>query len=113
MAAVSVYLRHGVDGNGDEWYGHWCPGCECAHVFYVGRGKRPCWTFDGNLEKPTFSPSMRSFLHANPEAGEPNERTLCHYFLTAGVINFLSDSSDHELRGLVPLPPFPSDYKLD
>lgn len=112
MASVSVFLRHGVDGNADEWFGHWCPGCGCAHVFYVNRAKRPCWAFDGNLEKLTFTPSMRSFVPADPEDGTP-ERTLCHYVLTAGVINFLPDSSEHNLRGEVPLPPFPSDYKLE
>lgn len=112
MSKVSAFLRHGVDGNGDEWFGHWCPGCKYAHLFYVNRAKTPCWTFDGNLEKPTFSPSMRSFTPANAERGRP-ERTLCHYILTAGVINFLPDSTDHELRGEVPLPPFPDDYLLE
>lgn len=112
MSAEGRFLRHGVDGNGDEWWGHWCPGCECAHVFYVGRSKRPCWTFDGNLEAPSFTPSMRSFIPADEEDKTP-EQTLCHYVLTAGIINFLPDSSDHALRGPVPLPPFPDDYKLE
>lgn len=112
MAAAGQFLRVGVDGNGDQWVGHWCPGCRCAHVFYVNRDKRPCWTFDGNVEKPSFAPSMRSFTPANEKDGTP-EVTLCHYVLTAGVINFLPDSSDHDLRGEVPLPPFPPDYRLE
>lgn len=110
MAALGQYLRTGVDGNGDKWVGHWCPGCRCAHLFYVEREKRPCWTFDGNAERPTFSPSMRSFI---PAKGSDPEVTLCHYILTAGVINFLADSTHHELRGNVPLPPFPADYRLE
>jgi Family of unknown function (DUF6527) len=45
-----------------------CPGCEMAHPFtvevfhnYTGRGNgrpEPTWQWDGNLESPTFSPSM-------------------------------------------------------
>lgn len=110
MAAAGIFLRTGVDGN--EWVGHWCPGCACAHLFYVNRSKRPCWVFDGNLNAPTFSPSMRTFVPADDEEKTP-EQTLCHYVLTAGVINYLPDSSGHELRGSVSLPPFPSDYRLD
>lgn len=46
----------------------YCPGCETAHPFtievYDGYGGRqdgqpePTWEWDGNLEAPTFSPSM-------------------------------------------------------
>lgn len=112
MAAVSTVLRSVTDANGNSGFGHYCPGCCCAHIFWVAPKERPVWSFDGNLEKPTFASSMRSFVPADTEEGTP-EKTLCHYFLSAGVINFLSDSSGHELRGLVPLPPFPADYYLD
>lgn len=67
------------------------------------------WTFDGNVERPTFTPSMRSFVTEE----DKTETTLCHYILTAGVINYLPDSSGHSLRGNVPLPPFPSNYRLE
>lgn len=112
MAAVSSVLRSVNDARGNSGFGHYCPGCRCAHIFWVGHKERPVWTFDGNLEKPTFAPSMRSFTPADPEEGTA-EITLCHYFLTAGIIDFLSDSSHHDLRGAVPLPPFPEDYRLD
>lgn len=112
MSAFGQFLRRGVDGNGDAWVGHWCPGCACAHVFYVGRVKRPSWTFNEHPERPTFSPSMRTFVPADSEEGTP-EQTLCHYILTDGVINFLPDSTGHALRGEVPLPPFPADYRLE
>ena len=29
-----------------------CPGCGCSHIFDQQ------WTFNGDFEKPTFSPSM-------------------------------------------------------
>jgi hypothetical protein len=111
MAALGPYLRS-VDWDGAPAFGHWCPGCECAHIFITGREKHPVWTFDGNADAPTFSPSMRSFVPADEEAKTP-EITLCHYVLTAGIINFLSESTGHALRGAVPLPPFPADYRLE
>jgi hypothetical protein len=55
----------------------YCPACEQAHAFTVevfdrhdGKGKythradgspQPVWQWDGNLERPTFSPSMLAY----------------------------------------------------
>jgi hypothetical protein len=78
------------------------------------------WTFDGNLESSTFSPSFR---HSGMQtvkidgkwtgewvrdaAGEPVP-FVCHYILTAGVLNFCGDCT-HELAGKsVPLPRLPT-----
>lgn len=60
-----------------------CPGCNSGHLF----DKR--WTFNGDLLKPTFKPSMLV------NAGHPEE-TRCHSFVTDGKIQFLGDC-DHEL----------------
>jgi len=67
------------------WY---CPGCGYTHSFWDdGR-----WTFDGNFDAPTFSPS----LMLDPiENGWPKR---CHTFVKAGRIQFLDDCS-HELKG--------------
>ena len=35
----------------------YCPGCEELHHFRI-RGADP-WEFDGNMEAPTFAPSLR------------------------------------------------------
>jgi hypothetical protein len=52
------------------------------------------WTFDGNSDKPTFSPSM-------------NIVGRCHYLLKEGMLQFLGDCN-HELAGkIVPLPELP------
>ena len=77
---------------------HWCPGCEELHEFAVERpfhnGAR--WTWDGNVDAPTFSPSMNIGV---------TER--CHYFLKAGRLQFLGDCT-HAFRGqTVPLPDLP------
>lgn len=60
----------------------WCPGCKENH--YINDN----WTFDGNVEKPTISPSVRVSQDGN---------TLCHLFISAGKIRYLPDCI-HELK---------------
>lgn len=97
----------------------WCPGCKTAHGVNAG------WTFDGNYEKPTFSPSvltMSGHHTSRFKSGDscwctynaehpPEEQTRfrcerCHLFVTSGNLVFLSDCS-HDLAGkTVVLEPF-------
>lgn len=65
----------------------WCPGCEGYHSF------NHHWKFDGNMDKPTVSPSL--LVNAGREC--PSE-PRCHLFLRNGVIQFLSDCT-HDLAG--------------
>lgn len=86
-----------------------CPGCDDNHQIYVGT-----WTWNGDLERPTFSPSVlvraiqwdveeypretfkrRAERHAGVPAGE---HTVCHSFVTDGRIQFLGDCT-HALAG--------------
>lgn len=108
MGQVSSKLRRG-----EGQYFHWCPACEEMHPLPDG------WTFDGNLESPTFSPSFKhtgkQCVVVNGEwtgewvrdaAGNPVD-WCCHYILTAGVLNFCGDCT-HAMAGQsVPLPPLP------
>lgn len=97
-----------------------CPGCKETHSI-----KTPGWTFDGNAENPTFSPSVlvRSGHFApghkegdscwctyNKEHGTNDfECRRCHSFVRNGKIEFLGDCS-HELRNqTVDLPEFRDD----
>ena len=92
-------------------YGHWCPGCDSGHEIDTeqpnGAGAR--WTFDGNTQAPTFSPSVN--MQINPK-GHPHYQpdvasTVCHYFIRAGRIEFCGDST-HALAGMtVELPEIP------
>jgi hypothetical protein len=90
---------------------HWCPGCDEPHGIRIeGREGSPKWTFNGNFDRPTFSPSVLNFTIYDDE-GEPlpqgQRRTLCHYFITDGQIQFCGDSP-HELAGqTVDLPDWP------
>lgn len=77
-----------------------CPGCQMWHSLNTATAdpKLPKWDFNGDVEKPTFSPSL---LVRYPQDGVEKR---CHSFIKNGEIQFLSDCS-HDLKGLtVPLP---------
>ncbi len=68
------------------------------HGFRVGDwANAPTWTFNGNLDKPTFSPSLRVFDPASFD-GTQFTKTACHLNLTDGQIIFHADSA-HALAG--------------
>lgn len=77
-----------------------CPGCQCGHMVTVNGERNPkgfTWGWNGDLEKPTFSPSV--LMEHN---GEPPMR--CHSEVRDGMIQFLADCT-HKLAGqTVPLP---------
>lgn len=93
----------------------WCPGCNCAH------GPNSSWNFNGDLERPTFRPSILvssghyspgrsngscwcTYNAEHPDEPAPFKCTVCHSFVTDGKIQFLSDST-HALAGqIVDLP---------
>lgn len=98
----------------DDDYGYWCPGCNAMHEIPVSkpshRGHQ--WSFDGNLQRPTFAPSINYRVNT-PDMGEHYQpdigSTVCHHFVRAGQIQFLGDCT-HALAGqTVDLPDFPAD----
>lgn len=96
----------------------WCPGCQKAHLVYID-GSGPRWAWNGNADKPTFSPSLLVTWHQwTPPATTPEIRDkitkgeilqtkvdhVCHSFIRDGEIQYLSDCT-HALAGkTVPLP---------
>ena len=69
-------------------------------------GERPIWSFDGNLEAPTLSPSILTRLTWS-KAVEGMTDFVCHSFLRGGVFEFLDDCT-HQYKGQhVPLPDLP------
>lgn len=69
----------------------YCPGCKVYHGIWT-EGDGPRWQFNGDLEKPTVSPSILvTYLHATGT-------DICHSFVKEGMIQFLSDCT-HELAG--------------
>ncbi len=104
-----------------------CPGCDEMHYVHVGDGSGPRWGFNGDYDKPTFTPSILvrsghflpehkpgeacwcTYCAEDEEDGEPGfSCKRCHSFVTDGQIQFLSDCS-HALAGqTVALKPVPS-----
>lgn len=111
MGALSKILRN-ADGG---LLLFWCPGCDCAHGPAVGEGPGPRWGWNGDVDKPTFTPSILvQYDHYVPPfiPGQPAPENqtkvhdVCHSFVTAGRIQFLSDCT-HGLAGqTVDIPPW-------
>lgn len=103
-----------------EEYLFWCPGCKSLHCYVVKWGPRrragyekagralPTWTFNGNLDSPTFSPSLLYWGTGKPDPGlEEHFRPRCHLYLRNGRLEFLGDC-EHEFAGkTVPLEDIP------
>lgn len=95
-----------------------CPGCDEAHIVYVEPRDGPAWGFNGDLQRPTFTPSIlvtweygyppvtaKNFSEYQRSPWEQETRkAVCHSFVTDGQIQFLDDCT-HALAGkTVPLP---------
>jgi hypothetical protein len=107
VMVVRTTSRYGDREDGPKWRTAWmwCPGCDHAKAIPVPAedGALPPtgahWSWDGNLEAPTFSPSI--LQHAS------GRMPLCHSFIRAGQWQFLGDST-HSLAGqTVPMVPLP------
>lgn len=94
MSALSPVLRS-AQGGGLMF---WCPGCNQSHMVRVGDGPGPRWGWNGDVERPTFTPSIRvsyNGTHAGVDGAPP---AMCHSFVTDGRIQFLGDCT-HALAG--------------
>ena len=78
----------------------YCDGCKEAHQIDSSK-----WEFNGDMNKPTFSPSYLVWNDPNPDAdpkydpkGKFRNGFRCHSFITQGEIQYLSDCT-HRLAG--------------
>lgn len=119
MSQLSKFLRH---ANPNRIH-FWCPGCEQMHGINTGADG---WNWNGNVDKPTFNPSVLVTTTRFTAKGEADyeewyadgcrprqgvefesEPVRCHSFVTDGRINFLDDCT-HSLAGqTVDLPELP------
>lgn len=116
MGQVGTKMRRlgAADGYTAGGLAHYCPACEEMHQFaldgYNSSGAK--WTWDGNVEAPSFIPSMHIKVNppGHPEYQSDAGSSVCHYHLLGGVIDFLGDCT-HAMRGTkVPLPDLPLQY---
>ena len=106
MKIVLLDKKHWPSGRG---YGHWCPGCGQGHEVWV----EPCytgaaaWTFDGNLDRPTFSPSVKISWGKHAGQADTDRGGVCHYFIKAGRIEFQGDCTHGLAKQTIDLPDIP------
>lgn len=86
MPAKVAVRVHGGEQN--VWY--YCPGCKHLHGVPSER-----WHWNGNLESPSLSPSVRHYI---PEHDGIPEKTICHYHVRNGMIEYCGDCV-HDLSG--------------
>lgn len=129
MSQISAVLRNVTHGNDGRYLNFWCPGCGRAHMIKVEGTGHPCWSWNGDADKPTFQPSIlvqgRDFTPAGFAAYErwraegcnkptpyfESAETVCHSFVTDGRIQFLGDCT-HALAGqTVDLPAWPVSFR--
>lgn len=79
-------------------YQFYCPGCKEHHGVWTNKKEQPCWDFNGNIDLPTFSPSL---LVREPS---PSGMKICHSFIRDGKIQFLSDCTHHLAGQTIELP---------
>lgn len=105
------HMQAWTAGPNDDLYAYvfWCPACRELHPFHVNAAYTntgTAWQFDGNMEAPTFSPSLRVLGLGKP-GDTTAARTKCHLFVKAGRIQYCNDCP-HELKGqtidMVPIP---------
>ncbi len=83
----------------------YCPGCEDSHQIDTEK-----WEFNGDFDKPTFSPSYLTWLDPNPKASPEFRNGLyvtgfrCHSFIKEGQIEYLSDCTNKLAGQTVQLP---------
>jgi hypothetical protein len=92
MASKLQILKDNQDQGEIAAYAFYCPGCRHYHVYYVKEQYPGCpvWAFNGDMQRPTFTPSL---LNTLPAKGD-----RCHLFVKEGRIEFLGDCS-HDLAG--------------
>jgi hypothetical protein len=94
----------------------YCNGCKRVHSINVKYEGMPKWGFNGNVESPTFTPSIlakythpKGYTNDNPAPADFSGdyvTDVCHTFITDGKIQYLGDCT-HELAGqTIELPEF-------
>lgn len=126
MGKLSPKLRSMMSGE-RKGISFFCPGCKEMHSITYDGGGSPNWNWNGNVDRPTITPSIlvtsgHYAPHFKPgsdcwctweDKDEFPEMKChrCHTFVTDGRIAFLSDCT-HELAGqTVDIPDLPSEMR--
>ena len=89
------YLLFDTDKNGMSYNFH-CPACDKEHSMTCAT-----WKFNGNNDKPSFTPSY--LLRWIKTVGD-EVIAVCHLYVKDGNIEYLGDCTHHMAGQTVPLP---------
>ena len=114
MGMLSRKLRNLEGGR----LSYWCQGCERLHSVAVGEGSGPRWGWNGDVEKPTFTPSVltrviratRQEPPIDPSGVQTHVHQICHTFITDGRVQFLNDCTHQYAGQTLDLPDLPDDW---
>ena len=91
---IAEIIKTDLEDNSPD-YAFDCPGCGMSHGIWTSKpnANGAIWTFNGDMEKPTISPSIFGYA-------ENDGRIFwcCHSIIRDGKIQFISDST-HKLAG--------------
>lgn len=107
VRAIGQGFEHG--------YEFWCPGCYDIHRLRIkaapnaDKDNQQVWEFDGDLDRPTFSPDLHYFHRAgkwvdvgksSPSWQRIGEKiTECRLYISEGYLQY-TNSCPHALKGL-------------
>lgn len=84
-----------------------CPACGSHAIPVQATDKN--WQWNGDLEKPTISPSVKHFYPGSSYDEHPNlPKFICHYLIRDGNIEFCGDCTHDKSGQTFPLPDYPS-----
>lgn len=96
---INPILQHWGDGI----YCFYCPACKELHDFNTKGHRR--WVFNGNKEKPTFTPSLRVYGRGRV--------TKCHLIMNDGMIEYMNDCPHFYAFRKIPMVPIPDDLRIE
>lgn len=109
---LSNVLRQANNPNaGGKTLMFYCPACSETHGVNIegNSSKEPQWIFNGDVNKPTFSPSVRvSWTEPSDNENEFDDTTkdkqiCCHFFVTNGMISYCGDCTHEFKNRIVPM----------
>lgn len=77
-----------------------CPACGWHGIpVKVNVKEDNSWQWNGNLDKPTITPSVNHYYPESAYEQHPGlKRYRCHYIITDGIMNFCADCT-HDKSG--------------
>jgi len=82
-----------------------CPGCGMMHMVNVDKPERPRWTWNNDMVRPTFSPSV--LVRWEFRDRKPNK--VCHFFVVDGEVRFCGDCTHEHAGKVLPMLPIEGD----